>query len=395
MSTPNEKCPGKGGFTVVFRLRKKGRDALAKASGGAAVELIASKRAEAVVKGRSALAADPILSGVYVLPAGDMGETQNVLDRLNEDEMVDKVYVAPPRDVLSDRTAAAARSAVREQNWRQQVKLPGAERLAQWTPNQKVAVAILDSGVDTAHSQLSHVSSAEHLGNPPATADVSGHGTHVCGLIAAANSSDNGFSGVANDCTEVSVHRGLIKPNDVAGYYRALRACIGARVINLSVGGEEEDDIETELIELALQNESTLIVAASGNHREFGDPTIYPAALPGVIAVAAVDSKGAVSTTSSSGPHVMLAAPGVEILSTAPTYRIPDLETYFTPPLAAMSGTSMATPIVSGIIARMLAYKPGLTRSQVIDLISTKLNQSRDDDLGHGIVDAQALLAAL
>jgi subtilisin family serine protease len=394
MSTPSEKRQVKGGFNVVFRLRRQGRSALAKAPDGAASQLIANKLAQPVVTGRSALAADPILSGVYVMPAGSMGETQDVLDRLNQDEMVEKVFVAPPRDVLSDRTGAASKAAVREQTWRQQIKLPEAGQLAQWAINQKVTVAILDSGVDRTHPQLSHVSAADHLENPPRLADQSGHGTHVCGLVAA-NNSDNGFIGVADDCTEVCVHRGLVKPNDVAGYYRALRACIGARIINLSVGGEEEDEIETELIQLALEEPSTIVVAASGNHREFGDPTIYPAALPGVIAVAAVDGAGAVSTTSSSGPHVMLAAPGVEILSTAPTYRIADLRTSLTPPLAALSGTSMATPIVSGVIARMLAFKPSLTRAQVIDLITTKLNPDRNDDVGHGIVDAQALLAAL
>lgn len=79
-------------------------------------------------------------------------------------------------------------------------------------------------------------------------------------------------------------HRGLVKPDDVAGYYRALRACVGARILNLSVGGEEEDEIENEIIELALRTDTTIVVAASGNHREYGDPPIYPAALSGVIA---------------------------------------------------------------------------------------------------------------
>lgn len=91
----------------------------------------------------------------------------------------------------------------------------------------------------------------------------------------------------------------------------------------------------------------------------------------------------------------MLAAPGVEILSTVPTYPIPGLTTHGTPPLAAFSGTSMAAPIVTGVIARMIARQPGLSRIQVIDLIKAKLNPSRNDDLGHGIVDAHALLAAL
>ena len=395
MSTQNEVSqPKKGGFTIVFRLKRKGRDALAE-GGGSARELIAGKRAEPVLRGRSDLSSDPILSGLYVVPSGDMGETQDVLERLIEDKAVEKAYVAPQRDVLATRGVSASQGAIRNQTWRQQVKLPGAQKLPQWSTKQPVTVAILDSGVDRAHSQLAHVSSADHLGRPPSQPDLSGHGSHVCGLAAAAPVKENTFYGVADDCTEITVHRGLAKPNDVAGYYRALRACVGARIINLSVGGEDEDDIEKEIIELALRTDSTIVVAASGNHREYGDPTIYPAAQAGVIAVAAVDSQENVSPTSSSGPHVMLAAPGVEIFSTVPTYPVPGLKTHGTPPLAAFSGTSMAAPIVTGIIARMIAFQPGLIRMQLIDLFKAKLNPSRNDDVGHGIVDAHVLLAAL
>jgi Subtilase family len=395
MSTQSkEDRPGKVGFTVVFRLKRKGRETLAD-SRGAARELIAAKRAEAVVIGRSTLATDPILAGLYVVLAGDMGQTQAILDGLADDKAVEKAYVAPPRDVLASRSLSASHGSVRNQTWRQQVKLPRAQQLAQWSTKQPVTVAILDSGVDRAHAQLAHVSSADHLGQPPVQPDLSGHGSHVCGLVAATPHEENPFYGVAADCTQVTVHRGVIKPNDVAGYYRALRACVGARIINLSVGGEYEDETEKEIIELALQNENTVVVAASGNHREYGDPTIYPAAQPGVIAVAAVDSTGQVASTSSSGTHVLLAAPGVEIVSTVPTYPIPDLETHGNPPLAAFSGTSMAAPIVSGVIARMMAYQPSLSRMQVIDLIETNLSLNRNDDIGHGIVDADALLAAL
>jgi len=275
-----------------------------------------------------------------------------------------------------------------------QIKLEQAQALSQWQVNERISVAVLDSGIDDKHPQLAHISSVEHLARPPQMPDAMGHGSHVAGLIGAAASAGNGFTGIATNCVDLTMHRGLARPHDVAGYYRALRAAAGARIINLSVGGEGDDPTETELIQDAL-NDGKIIISAMGNSREFGDPTIYPAALDGVIAVGAVDALGNVAGFSCSGDHIMLAAPGVGISSTVPTYRIVDLEASGSPPLAELSGTSMATPIVTGVVARMMAYKPSLTRSQVIDLIKTKLGQSWDPDLGHGILDAHALLMAL
>jgi hypothetical protein len=112
MSTQSEEDQTKtGGFTVVFRLKRKGWDRLAEGR-GAAHELIASKRAEAVVKGRSPLSSDPILSGLYVVPSGDMSATQDVLERLSDDKAVENAYVAPPRDVLASRGVSASRGGI-------------------------------------------------------------------------------------------------------------------------------------------------------------------------------------------------------------------------------------------------------------------------------------------
>ena len=92
----------------------------------------------------------------------------------------------------------------------------------------------------------------DHLGVKPAVTDKSGHGSHVAGLIAAKPHSGNDFAGLAEDCAQVTVHRGLNRPHDVAGYYRALRAATSAQVINLSTGGEAEDPEESELIAEAI-----------------------------------------------------------------------------------------------------------------------------------------------
>jgi len=405
MSTQSEETESEArgsGFTVVFRLgsAKSNRSAMvvskAKPKGRSFMRsLIETGKAEPVLGGkRAALDFDPILSKLYVMDAGDFGHTQEYLERLQSDVEVELAYVAPPRDVLVERSAQVARSRGSDDSWRKLIGLERAQQLPQWATNARVTIAVVDSGVDTRHPQLGHVSFVDHLKRPPRRPDVIGHGTHVAGLIAAAACEGNTFQGVANDCADVTVHRGIARPEDIGGYYRALRGAGGAQIINLSVGGEGEDPVETDIVRDCLEG-GAIVVAAMGNARELGNPSIYPAALDGIIAVGAVDAAGNVAKFSNYGDHVLLAAPGVHILSTVPTYPVPGVRASGNPPLGAMSGTSMAAPIVTGINARMLAYNPQLTRAQVIDLIRTCLGGLLDQDIGHGILNANALLSAL
>lgn len=387
------------GFSLVFRLgeSKSARVSMSASKSKAkslAGTLIASKAAESVLGDRATLSHDPILSRLYVVDGGDFAHTQEYLERLESDGEVELVYVAPQRDVLANRFTQSSRSQVLDDSWHEQVKLAAARKLAQWKPTERISVAVVDSGIDPNHPQLAHIEFIDHLKKSPRRPDATGHGTHVAGLIAAAPCTENTFRGIATDCVDVVAHRGLVRPHRAAAYYRALRAAARARIVNLSVGGEGEDPIETELIQDCL-NAGGIVVAAMGNARDLGNPTMYPAVLEEVIAVGAVDARGNVAEFSNYGEHILLAAPGVDIRSTVPTYRVADFPGEGTPPLGGQSGTSMATPIVSAILARMLAYRPQLTRSQVIDLIKTRLGAAWDQDIGHGIVDAFALLAAL
>jgi hypothetical protein len=390
------------GFTIVFRLGEK-KTAVRVAMSSSKTKqrsksfvrsLIESAQAESVLGDRVPLRHDPILSRLYVVGAGDFGHTQEYLERIESEADVEFAYVAPPRDVLVQRSTQASKSRTHNDSWRAQIKLAEAQELPQWTVTKRVSVAVVDSGIDIQHPQLSHIEFIDHLGKPPGKPDVMGHGTHVIGLIAAAACTGNAFKGVATDCVDITAHRGLVRPEDVAGYYRALRAAGSARIINLSVGGEFEDRIEADIIRDSLDGGS-IVIAAMGNSRELGNPLIYPAAQDEVISVGAVDSAGTVADFSNFGDHIVLAAPGVDIQSTVPTYDVPDLAASGNPPLGTMSGTSMATPIVTAVIARMLAYRPQLTRSQVIDLIKTCLTTGWNPDIGHGILDAHALLSAL
>ena len=405
MSTLNEETGEERelGFTVVFRLartpsRSPAAVAVQRRTQGRARELIVNGIAHAVVDaraGREPMHEDPILSGVYVLSAGDHGSTMELVDELEADDAVELVYVAPPRDVLAMRRVFVAGAGGRNNAWHALIKLSDAQKLPQWAGKERIPIAAVDSGVDIGHQQLTQVDFEEYLNKPPQRPDMRGHGTHVSGLIGAQSHAGNSFEGLAADCVDLTMCRGMAKPTDTAAYYRAMRASLGARIINLSVGGEGEDPIETDIVREALEDERCVVVAAMGNSREMGSPTIYPAALDGVIAVGAVDANGQCASFSNDGEHITLAAPGVDIMSTVPTYYVPGLQRVGDPPLGALSGTSMATPIVSGIIGRMLSFSPSLTRIQVLDLIRTRLGGRWDRDVGHGILDARALLSAL
>jgi len=255
-------------------------------------------------------------------------------------------------------------------------------------------VSVVDSGVDCAHPQLKHVRVVDFLGNAVRPADPSGHGTHVSGLIAAQPVAGQAFEGLAHDCVDLTVYRGMSEPYDPRAYYRALRAASEGQLVNLSVGGEAEDPLETVLVK-ELIAQGCIVVAAMGNHGDISDHPAYPAACDGVIAVGSVERNGQRADTSAYGPHIALSAPGVDIVSTAPTYRVRNLTAFGQPPLAAMSGTSMATPIVTAILAKMLSFRPALDRPAILALLESHLTGPWCEDLGHGILDAEALLAAL
>jgi subtilisin family serine protease len=341
------KSNAKGrGFSVVFRLGKsKGAARISMYSSSQksklssfARTLIEKQLAKSVLGDRVALSHDPILSGLYVVNAGDFAHTQEYLERLRSQGEVELAYVAPPRDVLANRFTQASSLCSHDDSWRDQINLTAAKALSRWTPTKRVTVAVVDSGIDSAHPQLAHIKFVDHLKSPPKRSDAIGHGSHIAGLIAAAPCAENDFQGIATDCVDVTAHRGLAKPNDVGAYYRALRAAAAARIVNLSVGGESEDPVESDLLRDCLDG-GTIVVVAMGNAREMGNPTIYPAALDGMIAVGAVDAKGDVADFSSYGDHILLAAPGIKIRSTVPIYRVPSVDAEGSPPLAIMSGT--------------------------------------------------------
>lgn len=268
-----------------------------------------------------------------------------------------------------------------------------AEALWAQQPGDGVTVAVLDTGVDAAHPDLTGVVlPGTDLVSPggDGRTDANGHGTHVAGIIAAVANNGLGTAGLAQGVRILPVR---VLDDTGAGWASDIAKGIiwatdhGAAVINLSLGDHVKDDVTAAAVQYA-EDHDVVVVAAAGNDRANGDAVTYPAAYPGVLGVAATDSQDAVASFSETGGFVDVAAPGVDIASTYP----PSTYVY-------LSGTSMAAPFVSATAALMKAADPHLSPAQAaaaVESTATDLGPAgRDDASGYGLVDPAAALCAL
>jgi subtilisin family serine protease len=178
----------------------------------------------------------------------------------------------------------------------------------------------------------------------------------------------------------------------------------GARVnlINLSIGGANPSAALAASLAYAARN-GILVVAAAGNYNE---PVYYPAAYPGALAVGALSPHNQRAGYSCYGPQLSVMAPGGAdpsdaseskngwsgIYSTFPTYANTSGKLYY----GAQAGTSMATPVVAGIAALILAQNKHLTPEQLsMRLVATATDLGEpgfDDKTGWGMINPQRAL---
>jgi serine protease len=300
------------------------------------------------------------------------------------------------------------------------INAPNAWNRTTGSPN--VTVAVIDSGVDLDHPELASLllpgTDMVDLGpspTPPAgfrfegdfqgrdniPQDEVGHGTHVAGTIACLSNNGVGVAGVTWSCRLMPVKVltrivNINNPNDVRGTGSAVDIAAGirwavdngARVLNLSLGGTTDTQVERDAIAYAVA-QGAVVVAAMGNGFQQGNPTSFPAAYPDVIAVGAISAANTRAAFSQTGPHIDVVAPGVNVLSTV-------WDNGYT----NMSGTSMASPHVAGLAALILSCNPNLTAGQVGDIIRQTAQPMRDNpadpvpnnNYGFGCIDAEAAL---
>ena len=256
-----------------------------------------------------------------------------------------------------------------------------------------VKIAIIDTGIDPAQADVApRIASDQSLAADQGDAgDASGHGTAVAGIAAAIPNNGAGIAGVAYRASIVNIkvvtdnHPQAVDCTSVAAAIVAA-ANAHARVINVSAGSPMPCALEAQAVTYAWTH-GDVIVAAAGNGGN-GQP-MYPAAYDDVIAVGATDAFGRPAQFSSRGSSwVDLAAPGVEIYTTLPTYP-----TAYGRDLGYVSGTSFAAPMVSGAAA--LLFAQGLDNQHVAGRLlgSARAIAGSDTDWRYGLLDVCAALA--
>ncbi|WP_369383445.1 type VII secretion-associated serine protease mycosin [Streptomyces sp. cg36] len=277
------------------------------------------------------------------------------------------------------------------------------DELWQKTKGKGVRVAVIDTGVDTANPQLKPAvdakSGADYLkpdkngtgeqndkrGKTNGTVDEVGHGTKVAGIIAARPRSGTGFVGLAPEATIIPIRqndeRNSGKTDTMA---KAIDHAIAqhADVINISQDTSEPMAPNSPLAQAVARAlaKQIVVVASAGNDGTDGKlKETFPAAFPGVLAVASSDRNNERAVFSQPGTFVGVAAPGVDIVSTVPGDG-----------QCSDNGTSFSAPYVSGVAALLRARYPKWTAAQIVARIEQTAERSvngHDNFVGWGVVD--------
>lgn len=303
------------------------------------------------------------------------------------------VLLAPP--VAADDVRGGQRAVIRT------LRLAEAWQVSK---GSGVTVAVLDSGVDPRHPDLAgsvRVGRDFTAGaNPPGTLPRRLHGTYMASLIAGhghGQDGERGIIGVAPEADILSV-RVILEDDEpgrrafgTAGRFedvvaRGIRYAVdeGADVINLSISKRLATRAERAAVRYAIAR-GVVLVAAAGNEGD-GGPYSYPAALPGVVSVAATDRRLRRAAFSNRNSSVLVAAPGVDIMGAGPggAYWVG-------------RGTSQATALVSGVAALVRARHPTLSPPLVARALAAGATDlppgGYDTATGFGVVDAARALA--
>ena len=242
-----------------------------------------------------------------------------------------------------------------------------------WQPQRTVYIAIIDTGIDSNHPDLTnkmrrHSNGAVYgwntLNNTTNALDDNGHGTHCAGIAAAEINNGVGIAGVAawnpgvaNANSYVQLMPVKVLSSSGSGSLDAVARGItwaadnGAHILSLSLGAGSGAQQLQDAVNYAWTR-GCLVVVAAGNGGSSSPQ--YPAFYTNSIAVAATDANDQLASFSQFGSWVDIAAPGVNILATYPNnqYR-------------SLSGTSMACPHVAGAAAVLWSHNPSLTNAEL------------------------------
>lgn len=275
------------------------------------------------------------------------------------------------------------------------IALTGLPELWKRTRGNGITCAVLDTGCHLTHPDLADaiVEAKDFTGSKFGPADKNGHGTHCAGIVAARDN-EVGCVGVAPDARLLI---GKVLGDAGSGSGASVAAGIRwaverkADVISMSLGsGTPDPNIYAAISEA--RNAGAFIAAAAGNSGPGPNTVDFPGKWRECIAVGAMNKDRKISRFSSRGPEVAIVAPGEQITST-----------WHQAPLATLSGTSMATPFVAGVMCLILAKHrlvPGSTPVLTPDNMRQHLQRTAldldapgfDPNAGWGLVNPGKLL---
>lgn len=247
--------------------------------------------------------------------------------------------------------------------------------LKKMDPSKKAVVAIVDTGVDSDHEDLDEV-----FGKSPGNKDIHGHGTHCAGLAGGEADNKKGIASLNYKGKFITIkgYQGL--DDGGRGSLRSVCGAVikaaedGADVISMSLGGYAPTPPRAyiETMDYARSLGCIVVVAAGNSYGNAEDHS--PANIDGVICVAAVDKNGSKTgfSNTNSSLKMPISAPGKDIYSTLTGGSYGN-----------MSGTSMATPIVAGLIGFMRAMDPNISEAEAYKiLVETGSSPKKGEKIG-------------
>ncbi|MFE5688226.1 S8 family serine peptidase [Streptomyces sp. NPDC056512] len=288
-------------------------------------------------------------------------------------------------------------------------RIGAPEAWAKGFDGKSVKVAVLDTGADLNHADIkSRIAASQSFVSGEAVQDGHGHGTHVASIIAGSGAASAGvYKGVAPGADLVV---GKVLANDGSGPFSSILAGMewavaqGADVVSMSLGGRDTtpgDDPLTSAVNTLSASSGTLFVIAAGNDGRSGESTLgTPGTADAALTVGAVDGADALADFSSRGPRIgdmaikpEITAPGVGIVAArgAGTAMGTPVDANYT----AASGTSMATPHVSGAAAILKQRHPDWSGQRIKDALTAHSKTSATQTVyqqGYGRVDVAAAL---
>lgn len=274
--------------------------------------------------------------------------------------------------------------------WAQEILAP--KRVWPLTDGGRVTVAVLGTGVAADNPQLAGrvLAGTDLTGGHAADSDCDGAGTVAAGMVAAAPDDSTTFAGMAPAATILPIRYTATRPGtaDAGPSSSVLAAAIDravqrhATVVCVAVPIGQDSPKLRGAVEAA-HRAGAVVVAPLGTADDV--PTWYPAADPGVLAVAPVDRSGTAVSTGGT-EYADVAAPGVGVVAAAPG----DGQLWY------VKDPSAAAGFVAGAVALLRAYRPHLSPDQVIARVEQTADGtgSRDPKLGWGMIDPYQAVSA-